>query len=41
MGDLKKFFNIYLFSRDTDRQNVSGGRAEREGDTKPEVGPRL
>ena len=33
---LKKFFNVYL--RETDRQNVSRGGAEREGDTESEAG---
>ena len=33
------FFNIHLFSRE--RQSVSGGGAEREGDTELKAGSRL
>ena len=33
------FFNVYLFLRE--RQSVSRGGAEREGDTESEAGPRL
>ena len=36
-----KFFNIYSFLRDRERQSMSGGGAEREGDTESEVGSRL
>ena len=32
----KNFFNVYLFLRE--RQNVSEGGAEREGDTESEAG---
>ena len=39
---LKKFFfNIYLFLRDRERQSMSKGGAEREGDTEFEAGCRL
>ena len=38
---LKIFFNIYSSLRDRERQNVSGGEAEREGDTESEAGSRL
>ena len=33
------FFNVYLFlrERDRDRESVSRGGAEREGDTEPEA----
>ena len=34
-------FNIYLFLRETDRQSISRGGAEREGDTESEAGSRL
>ena len=34
-----KFFNVYLFLRQ--RQSMSGGGAEREGDTDSEAGSRL
>ena len=34
-----KIFNVYLFLRE--RQSVSGGGAEREGDTESEAGSRL
>ena len=43
----KKNFNIYLVLRDrqrdrqTERQNVNRGGAERQGDTESEVGSRL
>ena len=35
------FFNIYLFLRDRERQSMSRGGAEREGDTESETGSRL
>ena len=35
------FFYIYLFLRNIVRQSVSGGGAEREGDTESEAGSRL
>ena len=34
-------FMVYLFSRDRERQSVSGGRTEREGDTESEAGSGL
>ena len=37
----KNFFNVYLFLRNRERQSVSGGGAEREGDTESEAGSRL
>ena len=36
---VKNFFNVYLISRE--KQRVSRGGAEREGDTEPEEGSRL
>ena len=36
----KIFFNVYLIF-DRERQTMSGGRAEREGDTESETGSRL
>ena len=40
LNSLKKnFFNVYLFLRET--QSVSGGEAERKGDTESEAGSRL
>ena len=38
---LKFFLNIYLFLKDRVRQSVSGGGAEREGDTESETDSRL
>ena len=36
------FFNVFfLRERETDRQNASGGGAEREGDTESKAGSRL
>ena len=35
------FFNVYLFLRQRERQSVSGGEAEREGDTESEAGSEL
>ena len=35
------FFNIYSFLRDREKQSMSGGKAEREGDTESEAGSRL
>ena len=35
------FFNIYLLLRDRERQTMSRGGAEREGDTESEAGSRL
>ena len=35
------FFNVYLFLRERERQKMSGGGAEREGDTESQVGSRL
>ena len=41
-SSLKNFFvSIYSFLRDRERQRVSGGGAEREGDTESETAPRL
>ena len=34
-------FDIYLFLRDRERQSMSVGGAEREGDTESEAGSRL
>ena len=34
------FLNVYLFLRETERQNMSGGGAER-GDTESEAGSRF
>ena len=36
-----KFFNVYLFLREGERQNMSRGGAEREGDPESEAGSRL
>ena len=36
-----KFFNVYLFLRDKERQSMSREGAEREGDIESEVGSRL
>ena len=36
-----KFFDVYLFLRERERWIVSGGGAEREGDTESEAGSRL
>ena len=43
LGGSVFFFNVYLFlsEREKDRQSVSGGRAEREGDTESKAGSRL
>ena len=38
---LFKFFNVYLFLRERERQSVSRGGAGREGDTESEAGSRL
>ena len=35
------FFNVYLFLRDRQRQNMNGGGAEKEGNTESEAGSRL
>ena len=35
------FFNIYLFLRDRERQSMSMGGADREGDIESEAGSRL
>ena len=35
------FFNIYSFLRDGEKQSMSGGGSEREGDTELEAGSRL
>ena len=35
------FFNVYLFLRESEGQNASGGEAEREGDTESEARSRL
>ena len=35
------FFNVYLLLRDKERQSVSRGGAEREGDIESEAGSRL
>ena len=46
-GNLKKFFDVYLFLRErererqTDRQNVSGGGTEKEGDIESKAGSRF
>ena len=37
----KIFFNIYLFLRDRERQDMSREGAEREGDTESKAGSRL
>ena len=37
----KNYLNIYLFWREGERQSMSGGRAESEGDTESEANPRL
>ena len=37
----KIFFNVCLFLRESERQSMSGGGAEREGDTESEAGSRL
>ena len=37
----KNFFNAYLFLRQRERQSMSGGGAEREGDTESEAASRL
>ena len=34
-------FNVYLYLRDRQRQSVSRGGAEKEGDTESEAGSRL
>ena len=38
---IKNFFDVYLSLREKERQSVSGGGAEREGDTESEAGSRL
>ena len=38
---LKKFLNVYFFSREIEKDSVSRGGAERERETESEVGPRL
>ena len=35
------FLNVYLFLRDRERQSMSRGGAEREGDTESKAGSRL
>ena len=35
------FFNVYLSLRDRERQSMSRGGAERQGDTESKAGPRL
>ena len=41
-GKILPFFcKVYLFLREGGRQNMSGTRAEREGDTESEAGSRL
>ena len=35
------YFNVYLFLREKERQSVSRGGAEREGDTESKAGSRL
>ena len=37
----KNFFNVYLFLRHRERQSVSRGGVEIEGDTESEAGSRL
>ena len=37
----KKFFNIYSFLKDRERQSANGEGAEKEGDTESEAGSRL
>ena len=37
----KKFFYVYSFLKDRERQNTSRGGVEREGDTESEAGFRL
>ena len=39
--NLKNFFDIYSSLRDRERESVSRGGAEREGDTESEAGSRL
>ena len=34
-------FNVYLFLTERERQSMSGGGVEREGDTESETGSRL
>ena len=36
-----KKINVYLFLKERERQRVSWGGAEREGDTESQAGPRL
>ena len=38
--NLKKIF-LFIFERETERQSMSRGGAEREGDTESEAGSRL
>ena len=38
---LKKFFNVFSFLKDGERQSASRGGAEREGDTESGAGSRL
>ena len=35
------YFNVYFSEREREKESVSGGGAEREGDTEPEAGSRL
>ena len=39
--ELVIFFLVYLFLRDRERQSMSRGGAEREGDTESKAGSRL
>ena len=36
-----KFVNVYLLLRNRERQSMSGGRADRRGDTESKAGSRL
>ena len=42
-GFYLKYFNVYLFliEKERERQSMSGGGAEREGDTESQAGSRL
>ena len=35
------YFNVYSFLRDGERQSISGGGAERDGDIESEAGSKL
>ena len=40
-GVILFFFNVHLFLTERERQSMSGGGAEREGNTESEAGSRL